>query len=153
MSNHLGFGDIADADINIDILADQIDRMIDHFKPDFQQWVTLGQFGKRRRQMPSPDPKAGADPDQAVRLCVAPTDCLGHPVRRLEDTLRPLIDRLAVVGDRHLSRRSVEQLDLQGLFQNRNPLADESRRFSEVIRGGDKTRTAGGNAEKTEIGK
>ena len=54
MRDYIGFVDLAHSNIDVESLADQIDRAIDEFQPDFKRGITLRELGDRRRDVIAP---------------------------------------------------------------------------------------------------
>ncbi|MNC50054.1 hypothetical protein D3C75_992720 [compost metagenome] len=70
MGNQVLFLHFADANINVEVLANQVDPAVHQLQPDVQIGMTLAQQRQNRRDMLAPQAQAGADPQGTPRLAV-----------------------------------------------------------------------------------
>ncbi len=69
---------VADADIQIDALLDQIDQPVLNVQTDIQLRITRGQFRQRRRDETPAKALAADDPQQATRLAMQGSHFVAH---------------------------------------------------------------------------
>jgi len=151
MCDQIRLVDLADADVDVEPFADQIHRPIHELEPHFQSRIPFREFRDGRRNVIASESETCADPKFAARICPDIGDCLLHRLDVLEDLPCPLVDRLAVFGDRHASSRPMEKLYPQQFFENRDPLADVGGGRARFDRGRGETGAASCDAEEPQV--
>ncbi|MNP21396.1 hypothetical protein D3C76_1140110 [compost metagenome] len=125
--NQIGGNVITDADIQVKTFADQIHQPIGNVQPQFKRRV----FQRQRRQCradKTPTEAETADNTQRTLRCLTGVGKLiHHLIDVVQNALCPLVNALAIFGDRHPARSTVQQRHVQRLFQQRNTFADECR--------------------------
>ncbi len=99
---------LADADVELKALLDEIDRAVEQLHLDLQQRKAPGQLGQRRREPVATETGAAAEAQQAARRRLFARNCFAHQLDVFDDPLRPLMDDLALRGQGHVARRAVE---------------------------------------------
>ena len=133
MRDEIGLGDFAHADVDVDAFRDEVHPAVEEIQADLEAGMPAPELGQERRYVIAPEAEARADANESLRRRLARADRFEHLVDVLVDALRPRIDRLAFLRDRHPTARAVEELDLQALFENRDALGDIRGRRAELV--------------------
>jgi hypothetical protein len=142
---------LAHAQVDVEVLADQVHPPVQQLQPDLQARMALAQQGQHRRQVIAAQAQAGGDAQHPARLAAQAGEGLDHAFHVFEDLLRPGEGRLAVGGDVHPPRGAVEQLDPEGLLQHGDALADVGRGDAQLGRAGHEAGAPRHAAEQQEV--
>ena len=127
-------GHVADANVDVDVFRDEVDRAIEKIEPYLERRIPAAQLGQDRRDVISAETEARADAYESFGRGLAGFDRLQHLLHVVVDPLCPRVDRFAFVGDRDTPAGAVEKLDRKVRFQDRDALADVGRRSAQLVR-------------------
>src|SRR6266853_6082567 len=128
MRDQVRFLHFVDAHVEIDVLANEIDPAVDGVERDVERWIALRQQRQSRRDVLASEPKAGGDTQRPPWVQPPAGYGFTHVLDALEDLLRRCIHAFAVVGHRDAPSGAMEERNAERLLEDRDALADESRR-------------------------
>ena len=113
--------------------------------------MVLGQRRQSRRDAVSAEAGTGADAQQADGFAARLRDGVSQLIDVVEDALRPLLRRLALLGERHAARCPVQQRCFHAAFEDGDALADDGVGEPQLTRRGGEAAVAGNGAEQAEV--
>lgn len=148
VGNQVRFQDLAHADVEVEVLGDQVDAAVQQFQPDFERGMALAQQGQRRAEVVAPEPQAGADAQQAPWLRACAANRFQHAFDVIQDLLRPQEGRFTVGAHADTARGAVEQFDAEHGLEGGDALAHMRGGQAHLVGAGAKAGAPGHGAEQ-----
>src|ERR1700688_53982 len=136
------FAYVADTDVDVDILIDQIHRSVQYLQVDLESWMHLDQFGEHGRHVVSSESGTRRNAQSSPYLDLGLLQRALELIVDIEHTLGPRQHQFTAVGHRHMPSGAVKQLHFQGALEHRDALAHVRRRRTQLESGGREVRAA-----------
>src|ERR1700722_4413634 len=102
------FTHIADTDVDVDLLIDQIHRSIQYLQIDLQSWVHFDEFGQHGRYVVSSESGTRGDAQSSADLDLGLLQSALELLVNIQYALGPREHQLAPFSHRHVSSGSVK---------------------------------------------
>ena len=117
----------------VDALGDDVHHPVEQFEANVQLGVELDQSRQRRRQVTAAKAEAAADAQQPSRRLPGHGQLIEQLVHIGEDTQRPALGTLAILGQRNAPGGAMQQAGAEGGFEDLDALADVCGRQAELL--------------------
>src|SRR5258707_6456480 len=126
------FAYVADTDVDVDILVDQIHRSVQYLQVDLQSGMHFDQFGQHGRHVVSSESGTRRNSQSPPDLDLGLLQRALELVVDIESTLGTRQHQFTAFCHRHVPGGTVKQLHFQGVLEHGDALAHVRRRCTQL---------------------
>src|SRR6267378_6154586 len=136
------FAYVADTDVDVDFLVDQIYRPVQYLEVDLESGVHLDQFGQHGRHVVSSESGTRRNSQSSPYLNLGLLKRALELIVDIEYTLGPRQHQFTAFGHRDMPGGAMKQLHFQGVLEHGDTLAHVRRRRAQLESRGREVRAA-----------